>query len=339
MTPKLSRRAVAGGALFAPFLATRARAAVPGIRVGWATMPGHMIPVLFTKPDILRHYGKTYTVTPINFRGSSPQMTAMAAGEVDLAAYSPLTLALSALNAHLDVRAVADIIQDGVPGYHTETYLVRADSGIDAVPQMKGKRAATNAIGSASDTAMRAMLKRAGLVDRQDYVTVQAAFPSMPALLEQKKVDLSVILLPELLPMLASGQYRPLFTARDAWGPTELVFLAGRGEFLDKNQAAMTDFMEDWVRAMQWFQAPPNRAEAIGIIADFMKVPAKSLDYLFTQQDYYRDPWSRVNAPGIQRAIDAAQTLGLIPAALPVAPKYVEYRFTDEAETRIKSAA
>lgn len=339
--PKLSRREIAAGALLAPLvIASRAKAATPlDIRIGWATMPGHMIPVLFQKREVLRHYGKSYTVTPVLFRGSSPQMTAMAAGEVDLAAYSPLTLALSVLNAHIDVRAVADIIQDGVPGYHTETFLVRSDSGIDTVKQLKGKRVASNAIGSASDTAMRAMLKRNGLVDRRDYVTIQAAFPSMPALLEQKKVDMSVILLPKLLPMLASGQYKALFTARDAWGQTELVFLAGRGEFLDKNQAAMADFMEDWVRAMRWFQDPGNRPAAIGVIADFMKTPAKDLDYLFTKQDYYRDPWGRVNVQGIQHAIDVSQGLGLIPMTMQVTPKYVEYSFTDEAEKRIKSGS
>lgn len=339
MTAKLSRRTLAAGALLAPFvIANRAQAAPPlNINVGWATMPGHLIPVLFNKRDILRHYGKSYTVTPILFRGSSPQMTAMAAGEVDLAAYSPLTLALSVLNAHIDIRAIADIIQDGVPGYHTETYLVRSDSGIDTVKQLKGKRVATNAIGSASDTAMRAMLIRNGLVDRRDYVTIQAAFPSMPALLEQKKVDMTVILLPKLLEMLASGHYKPLFTARDAWGQTELVFLAGRGEFLDKNHAAMADFMEDWVRAMRWFRDPKNRTEAIGIIADFMKESPKELDYLFTKKDYYRDPWSRVNAAGIQHPVDICKTLGLIPTDLQVAPKYIDYSFTDEAKKRIKN--
>jgi len=60
--------------------ADRARAEEPlKIRIGWSTMPGHMIPVLYAKPDILEHYGKSYTVEPILFRGSSPQITAMAA--------------------------------------------------------------------------------------------------------------------------------------------------------------------------------------------------------------------------------------------------------------------
>ena len=336
MTLEIDRRSIVGGVLAAPFVGpARAQASVQEIKIGWATMPGHMIPVLFSKHEILRHYGRSYTVTPINFRGSSPQITAMAAGQLDLAAFSPLVLALSVVNANLDVKAIADIIQDGVPGYHSETYLVRSDSGIATVGGLKGKRIATNAIGSASDTAMRAMLKREGLVGREDFVTIQAAFPSMPALLEEQKVDMSVILLPKLLQMLSSGQFKSLFTARDVWGQSELVFLAGRGEFLDKNKAVMADFMEDWVRAMRWFQDPASRPEAIGIIANFMKVPPDDLNYLFTKQDYFRDEWSRVNAQGIQNVINVAQELELIPTKIEVAPGYVDHSFTDTAQKRI----
>jgi NitT/TauT family transport system substrate-binding protein len=320
-------------------LGLRAASADPlDIRIAWSTMPGHMIPVLFTRPDILRHYGTSYTVTPIAFRGSSPQMTAMAAGEVDLAAYSPVTLALTVSNAHLDVRVIGDIIQDGVPGYHTETYLVQTDGPIKTVADLKGKRIATNVIGSASDTAMRVMLKRAGLVDRRDYVTVQAAFPAMPSLLEENKVDMSVVLLPQLLPMLDSGKYRALFTAFDGWGQTETVFLVGRTAFLEQHRAAMMDFMEDYTRALRWFEAPGNRPAATAIIADFMKLPEADLDYLFTKKDYFRDPYAKPNLVGIQNAIDAAHDVGVIPLGLQVAPKYVDLSFVDEARNRIEEA-
>jgi len=307
------------------------------IRIGWSTMPGHMIPVLFSKPEVLKHMGTSYRVQTINFRGSSPQITAMAAREVDLTAASPATLALSITNARLDVRVVADIIQDGVPGYHSETFLVRADSGINSVADLRGKRMGTNALGSASDTAMRAMLSKAGLVDKRDFISVEAAFPALPALLEEKKVDMSVVLLPTTLALQASGQYRVLFRARDAWGPTELVFLVGRSDFLDKNRAVMEDFVEDYVRAMRWFAAPENRAEAVAIIAGFMKVEPASLSYLFTKDDYYRDPFSVPNIPALQGAIDTTKQLALIPAAVQVAPKYVDTSFVETARKRIEA--
>lgn len=308
------------------------------IRVGWSTMPGHMIPVLFSKPELLRHYGKSYVVQAIAFRGSSPQITAMAAREVDLVAYSPATLALTVLNAHLDTKVLADMLEDGVPGYHSEAYLVAADGGIASVADLKGKRVGTNAVGSASDTAMRAMLKRSGLSDPRDYTSIEAAFPSLPALLESKKVDMSVVLLPKVLDMVKSGQYRTLFTAADAWGPTQLVFLAGRADFVAKNHDAVMDFMEDYVRAWRWFLDPANHEAAVKIVADYMKLSPSDLDYLFTKQDYYRDPFMRPNIPALQSAIDSSKELAVIPNTITVAPRYVDDSFVNEAKRRIEAA-
>ena len=315
-----------------------ARADPLNIRVGWSTMPGHMIPVLFSKPEILKHYGKTYTVQPINFRGSSPQITAMAAREVDLVAYSPATLALTVLNAHLDTKVLADMLQDGVPGYHSETFLVRADSGINSVADLKGKKVGTNAVGSASDTAMRAMMKRSGLSDPRDFTSIEAAFPSLPALLDSGKVDMSVALLPQNLEMVRSGKYRLLFSASDAWGQTQLVFLAGRADFVSRNHDAMNDFMEDYVRAWRWFLDPAHHAEAVKIVSDYMKVPEADLQYLFTKDDYFRDPFMHANIPALQNAINVSKDLGVIPNTITVAPRYVDNSFVDEAKKRIEAA-
>jgi len=337
---RLSRRGVVSGglalatALAAPNIAT---AAPLTIKMGWATMPGHLIPVLFTNPQQkgLKHTGKSYTVEPVLFRGSSPQITAMAAGELNLTAFAASSDALAITNAGLDARVLADIIQDGVPGYHSDTWLVAADGPVHTVKDLKGKRIATNAIGSAADTAMRAMLETAGLQDRRDYVVVQASFQSMPALLREGKVDCAPILQPMLLQMMKTGKFRGLFKGSDVMGATQAVFLAGNGPFLDANKGAMMDFMEDYVRARQWLMNPANRKEAIGIIADFMKVPKEQLSYLFTRNDYFRSPNGQPNVPGIQRPIDLAVKLGVLRQGVTIAPKHVDLRFVDEADKRI----
>lgn len=308
------------------------------IRVGWSTMPGHLIPVLFSKPEILKHYGKTYTVEPIAFRGSSPQITALAAHEVDLIASAPSTMALAVANAHIDMRVVLDLIQDGAPGFHSETYFVRSDSGLKTPADLKGKRVGTNAVGSASDTAMRAVLAKAGLDPRRDVNTIEAAFPAMPSLLEERKVDLAVVLLPRMLEMEKDPAYKVLFRAKDAWGSSDLVFLAGRADFLEQNHQAVQDFVEDTVRALRWFEDPANHAEAVAIVARFMKVEPKDLDYLFTHDDYFRDPWARPDIASIQKVIDASKQLGVLPATIQVAPQHVDADFLAEARKRIEAS-
>src|SRR5215472_7917460 len=72
-----------------------ARAQAPlTVRAGWANTPSTMTPLLFLKKDILRHYGQSYVVEPVRFGGTSPEITALSAGELDVA-----TLAFSSFGA------------------------------------------------------------------------------------------------------------------------------------------------------------------------------------------------------------------------------------------------
>lgn len=308
------------------------------IRIGWSTMPGHLIPVLYSKPDILKHYGKSYTVEPIRFRGSSPQITAMAAGEIDMGAFAPLVLALAVNNARLDVKVVADIIQDGVEGYHSETFMVRADSGIAKIEDMKGKRIGTNAIGSASDTAIRAMFRASKMQDKRDFTMVEVNFPNIPAMLDEGKIDMGTVLNPMSKQMRESGKYKVLFTSRDAMGPSQLVFLTANGKFLNDNRAALMDFFEDHVRSVRWFTDPANRTEAVKIVADFMQQSPDTLTHLFTKEDYFRDPFMFPNVKTLQDSINIAVDLALAPKGITVDPDHVDLSFVQEAKKRIEAA-
>lgn len=201
-----TRRAVIGGTLATAAIGRSAAAEPVRIRIGWSNMPNHMIPVLCSKPAVLRHYGSSYTVEPVNFRGSSPQLSALAASEIDLSVSSPLVLTLAATNARLDVKVVADVAQDGVGGFNSDAILVSRASGIRAVAELRGKRLGTSAIGSSTDTIMRIMMLKNGLRDRRDYTTVEAAFATIPIMLDEGKLDAGPVIQPFLAPRLASGK-------------------------------------------------------------------------------------------------------------------------------------
>ena len=65
---------------------------------------------------------------------------------------------------------------------------------------------------------------------------------------------------------------RPLFSQRDALGPTQMIVWVARAGFLQKNRAAMVDFMEDAVRVVRWYLDPENHDEAVQIAAKVTKL-------------------------------------------------------------------
>ena len=317
-------------------MAGGSRAAEPvNIRVGWAVVPAQLTSIIFTKKEILRHYGKSYTVETVRFRGSAPQITALAAGELDIAALAFSSFGLAIQNAHMeDLRLIGDLYQDGTNGHYSSEYVVRADSEIRKIEDLKGKILASNGIGGAIDMAMRKMLRDHGLEERRDYQIVEVQFPNMIAALDEKKVDLAGLVTPFSLIAKKSGKVRTLFTLKDAMGDTQTTLMAARAPFIAQNRAALVDFFEDWQRAMRWFYDPKNRDEALGIVADFTKQPASSFsDWAFTKQDYYQDPQVRPNLKALQHNLDVQKELGLLKISIDAA-NYADLSLVDDAAKR-----
>src|SRR4029077_14648523 len=106
---------------------------------------------------------------------------------------------------------------------HTNTFSVLADGPIRKVEDLKGKVIATNSMGSAVDIGSRAMLKKHGLEDKRDYTTVEAPFPTMKAMLKEKKADL----IPTVPPFNSDPELkkisRLLFTSKDAIGVSQFI--------------------------------------------------------------------------------------------------------------------
>jgi sulfonate transport system substrate-binding protein len=305
------------------------------IRAGWAVVPAQLTSIIFENKSILKHYGTSYTFEPIRFRGSAPQITALAAGEIDIAAFAFSTFGLAIQNAKMeDIRVIGDLYQDGIPGYYTSQYVVRADSPIKTIEDLKGKVLASNGIGGAIDMAMRKMLKDHGLEEKRDYSIVEIQFPNMIATLEEKKVDLAGLVTPFSIEAEKKGLSRTLFTIKDAMGETQTTLMAARKPFIDKNRAALVDFFEDVQRATRWYLDPANHDAVVDIIAKFTKQPRTEFaDWVFTKDDYYHDPDARPNLKALQSNLKDQKALDFLKIDIDVA-KYADLSLVDEAAKR-----
>ena len=307
------------------------------IRIGWVVTPGHMTPLVAAlgkrEPEMFKHLGQSYVIEPIRFNGTTPQIQAQAIGELEIASFSTSAFALAITNAHIDERLVADVVADGHPGYFSENFVVLADGPIRRIEDVKGRRVATNTIGSASDTAMRTMFRRHGLAN-SDFTTVEANFANMPAMLDGGKVDL-IGTLPQFVHELASKKYRVLFRASDAVGPTQAVMWAIRAELIAAHRPALVDYFEDHIRAVRWFLDPKNRDEALAILADVTKLPKANLAFAFTKDDFYHSPDARPDIASVQKEIDASAEMGVIPKRVAISPNHVDLTLIEEAKRRI----
>src|SRR5580700_10730020 len=252
----------------------RAQAEPVKIRIGWVVVPASTAPLVLEKKDILTHFGKSYIAEATRFEGTPPVITALAAGQLDVGPLAFSSFGLAVQNAHMDdLRVICDEIQDGVPGHGSNEFMVLKDGPIKTVADLKGKVLATNAMGSAVDIAMRAMLRKTGLEPNKDYTIVEAPFPAMRAMLAEKKADLISAVPPFSLDPDLRAMANTLFTQKDAFGITELTMWTARTGFIQKNRAALVDFLEDTIRAVRWYNDPANHEEAVAIVARLNKAP------------------------------------------------------------------
>ena len=307
------------------------------IRIAWVVPVADSPSILYEMPATLHHRGKTYEVELTRFQGTPAMITALATNEIDIALLAYSSLALAIENANLkDLRVIADGNQEGVDGYYTSPFVVLRDGPIHKVEDLKGKVIATVAAGAAVDIAMRAMLKRHGLEDKRDYSVVEVGFPNMRPMLTEKKADLVSVVLPfSIIPELVAIS-RPLFTVKDALGHSEFIIWAARDGFLQKNRAAVTDFMEDSVRSLHYLMNPTNRDQLLEIASRVSKLPASAFSsWIYTNRDLYRDPDMIPDIDALQRSIDVQRDLGFLKSKIDI-KSYADLSYVKEGAARLR---
>jgi len=306
------------------------------IRMSWVAPVANWASIILEKKDLAKHMGKSYTVESVRYQGTPQMITAIANNELEVSnlAYSSLAIAIE--NAGLDdIRVISDEFQDGVAGHFSTQFYVRKDSGITKVEDLKGKVIGTNGGGSAVDIAVRAMLHKHGLEEKRDYTMLEGPLPAMPAMLLEKKADLIPAVLPFSFNPKLKEEGKVLFEQRDALGVTQMIVWTARKPFIDKNRAALVDFMEDMLRIVRWYLDPKNHDEAAKIASKITKVPPERFGWLFSKGDTYRDPNLMPNLEALQRNVDTTRELGFVKKPIDI-KKYVDLSLVQDAAKRLK---
>jgi len=319
-------------------LGSSARAEDPlRIRVAWVVPIGNWASIIYEKKDLMRHFGKSYVAEPVHFQSTPQMITALAAGELEVADLAYSTFAISVENAGMsDLRIIADESRDGADGHQSGEYVVLKDGPVKTIEDLKGKVLATVGVGAALDIPVRAILRKHGLEDKRDYTMVEVAFPNMGAMLADHKIDFMPTVAPFKFDPKLRSISRTLFTVSDALGgATDFIIWVARAGFIAQHRAAMVDFMEDALRGAHFFTDNENREEVLKLASKVSGAPVSRLGYVLTKEDAYRDPNMMPDLPSLQHAVDVQQEVGFLKSKLDV-QKYADLSLVKEAAARIK---
>jgi NitT/TauT family transport system substrate-binding protein len=305
------------------------------LRISWSTTPSHITPLLPQIPkEVYKHWGKSYVIEPVFIAGSGPMLTALAAGETEIAGHGYQSYALSVINAKLENRAFIGLFASKPPNADNG-FWVHANGPIKKIEDLKGKRAAVNARGGGVDASLRKMLRDHRLEDGRDYQIVEVRFSAMLASLEDNRVDMAFLPLPFDLQAEKNPKFKQLFTMRDSLGANETVVWGAKADFIAKNRAALVDMVEDNIRARAWLSDPKNHEEVLKILTKVTKIPESEYrGWVFTQKDTYRSPDASFDPALLQKNIDDLYKLGVTPGTIEVA-KYSDLSLVAEAKKRL----
>jgi sulfonate transport system substrate-binding protein len=112
------------------------------------------------------------------------------------------------------------------------------------------------------------------------------------------------------------------------------MWVARKG-FIDKNRAALVDFMEDTLRIAHWYLDPANHRQVMEISARVNRQPVNRFDWVLTDKDLFRHPNMLPDLAALQRNVDLVRDLGYITARTDIG-KFSDLSVVQDAAKRLQ---
>nr|WP_314073163.1 ABC transporter substrate-binding protein [uncultured Roseococcus sp.] len=313
-----SALALAAAALPAPFVA-RAAAPVP-VRV---TLPGSGSAGSIWRPLFAALPPEVLDGIDLQWIGGNPGQLQMqlVAGTLDVGVFGALGLAEMAARG-------SDIVIFGPALNNHGRWLVPASSPYQKPEDLIGKRIAALAEASETFKAARIASAVSGIDIRREMSVVFGPPTANQALFERGDVDGILTLEPSATRLIGQGA-REIARVGDLWrrgtGETEVPFLVGlaaQRRWVEQNRAIATQLARAFVIVNRITREDPARVASLHGAFGIRETERKAIELLPSRlADVYGVAWNDTVFASIDRQIEVARGLGLIPA-LPDRPLY-----------------
>lgn len=255
---------------------------------------------------------------PISF-STGPDVIRSVASQTHLGSSSPVSGMVAYGSGFSNIRIVGACLN--AP---TIAYVVKPDSPIRDVSQLKGKNIGVNAPTSITTHLGRLMLTEAGLDPAKDanLINVKGIADSATAL-ENNVVDCTWSSSPLLLQLIAQGKVRVLYDAAARHPTFTQTALFTDAQFIAENPDVVQQWINAVAKSQEFVQRKPAEAaeiwaKALNVDKELALLTVKKLAPSFT---------IKLTDEGFQQNMDAALAMGLI--TKPIArSEIVDSRFT-----------
>jgi len=272
---------------------------IPTIRLGRGFAAEEQVWLMAVRKDLTPNQGKKYELKEILFQANPERFQAFLAGELD-AGTAPGLAIIFARAQGMDMKIVASIcLEAHGADYFTTTYMVKADSPVKTVKDLKGGTIGVVGIKTATDLWARAGLINAGLKPDVDTKVVPMAFPAIGEAVRSGKVSAGTFVEPFYSAEVAKGGLRKLFTAVDAVGyDHELLDLFFGEKFLKQHPEAVRAFLADYVAVTKWYLANKEQGKRDLAKAGFVRTP---VEIYVKNADWKRTPDARLDVQSLKK--------------------------------------
>lgn len=288
-------------------LTTPAWAEPTVIHVGRGGAAEEPVWLLAARPDLAPNYGKVYTIDVTFSPNTDKRYQALQAGALDISTSNSHS-ALYAAAAGLPFKIIASVAKESSKGAHTR-YIVKDDSGINSIQDVKGKTIGVVGLRSATHFWASAAMLNAGMDPRKDVTFTPITFPVQGEALRSGTIDVATVVEPFASAEFAKGGVKEIFDSKDGVPyDEELILLVARNKFLEEKPDVVRAFLSDLKQVTAFYLKNPVEARQALIDARVILTPP---EVYLKMDDYYRDPDLNVDVGLLKKVQDLHMKMGM----------------------------